>query len=59
VTIDNIALLAASIMSKKIAGGANAIVLDVKYGAGAFLQEYTAARTLAHMKFVMYWELTG
>ncbi len=48
-TVDSEALIASSVMSKKLAGGAAHILLDVKTGSGAFMREPAAARSLAQL----------
>lgn len=56
--VDNVSLIASSIMSKKLASGANIIVLDVKYGNGAFMPNLKTAKKLGN-KMKRIGELAG
>ena len=47
-TVESLDLITASILSKKLAAGLQGLVMDVKFGSGAFMRDYKDAKTLAH-----------
>ncbi len=46
-TVESLDLITASILSKKLAAGLDGLIMDVKFGSGAFMQDYTKAKELA------------
>jgi pyrimidine-nucleoside phosphorylase/thymidine phosphorylase len=56
-TVDNLSLITASILSKKLAEGLDALVVDVKTGSGAFMRSYEDARALAQMMVAVAGEM--
>ncbi|MGI6722170.1 MAG: thymidine phosphorylase [Anaerovoracaceae bacterium] len=52
-TVDDISLITSSVMSKKLASGSDAIVLDVKCGSGAFMKDLDQARKMAELMVEM------